>query len=154
MPGIYQIYCLKSSKLYGKAINFPAALVKNEIIIQGEQDDPLAGDRADVRMQAFHLVPGDGLDSGFEQRPALFEQGDANLFDQLTATGHLSGSGELMLGLGENPLQAHKHHIVDDEGLGLKGTAPHVILFKFYDGLTDLGFDLPLCSVHPAPVSS
>jgi hypothetical protein len=122
---------------------------------QREEDDPLAGERADVGMQADHLDPGDLFHRLFQQRATPLQKGGPDTLDQFPAVPLVRGFGEHQLGLSEHVLEPDEDDVVEQVGLGLQGATAHVLLLELDDRLADLGLQLPFglfrhgCSERP-----
>jgi hypothetical protein len=112
------------------------------MMVKRENNQFFAADRADVGVEAADFVPGDRLYYGFKVGAAGFDQFGAHLFNEVPRTAVAVGFNKPELGFGENPLEPHNDHVVDQVGPGLQRPASHVFLFEPGDRFADLRFHL------------
>ena len=91
-------------------------------------------------VQAQHLDAGDLLDHRFEERTGRFDQMGAHLLEQVPSLLGRKRLDQLLLGGGQNALQADHEEIAQQMGVNVLRAPAHVVLLKTTDSLRNSGF--------------
>ena len=117
---------------------------------QGEENDLLAGDGADIMVQGQHLDAGDLLDHRFHDRTGRFDQMGPHLLQQVPPLLGRKRLDQMLFGRGQHALKADHEEIAEQVGVNVLGSPAHVVLLEATDCLHKwrLRF-LPGFSCHP-----
>ena len=124
---------------------FPLGLTEDGRLVQGEENDLLAGDRTDIVVQGPHLGARDIFDHRFHDRPCCFDQMRPNLLEQISSLLGWQRLDEMLFGRGQNAKQANNQLIVDQVSANVPRATAHVLLFETDHPGAHGGFDFPLC---------
>ena len=94
---------------------------------QGEENNLLACDGADVVVQAQHLDASDLLDYRFQYRPRRFDQVGPHLIEQVPAPIARKRLDQMLFGGGQNAVKADHEDISEQVGVNVRGTPAHVV---------------------------
>jgi len=108
---------------------------------QGEENDLLAGDGADVMVQAQDLDASDLVDHRFQDRTGRFDQVGPYLLEQVPPFLGRKRLDQLLFGGGQNPLKADHEEFTQQVGVNVLGSPAHVVLLKLTDSFTNSGFE-------------
>jgi hypothetical protein len=104
---------------------------------QRENDQFLAGRRADIVMQTDWFDAGNIRDECFKHRPRRFDQLGSHLFEQVASLVGRQRLNEMLLGRGENTFQANDEQVIDEVGTDMFRTATHEFLLETRHPFTD-----------------
>ncbi len=120
----------------------------NEIrrLSQGEENDLLAGNGADVMVQAQHLNAGDLVEHRFEDRTGRFNQMGPHLLQQVPPFLGRKRLDQVLFGGGQNAPKADHEKITEQVRVNFLGSPAHVFLLEATNSFTNSGFEFAQCS--------
>ena len=130
---------------------FPLGLTEIRRFGQGEENDLLAGEGADVMVQAPHLDAGDLLDHRFQDRPRRFDQVGPYLLEQVSAFLGWERLYQVLFRGRQNALKADHEEIIEQVGVNALGTPAHVVPLKATNSFTNGGFEFSPCFHSDTP---
>ena len=114
-------------------------------LVQGEEHDLLAGNRADIVVQGPHFDARRFFDHRIHQGPCCFDQMGPNLLEQISPLLGWQRSDEMLFRRGQNASQADDQQIVDQVRVNVLRASAHVILFEADHPAAHRSFDFSLC---------
>jgi len=123
---------------------FLPALSELRRLGKSEEHNLFAGEGADVVMQAARLDARNAINQCFQGRPSGFNKLGSYLLQQVATLLSRKRLHQVLLGSGQNTLQANHDQVADQVGMNVLGAAAHEFLLKPRHSLADGRFDLSL----------